>query len=314
MFSVVYRRLLQLVAVVFGVGTLTFILMRSLPGDMAYRIAASRYGQDNVSAEAAEFVRAQLNLDQSALSAFGSWLMDLAQFRLGNSLVSGEPVIDTIVHQLGHSVLLAVCGIVLSIVIAFPLGLLSVKWPRAFAPFGVAFSVLFRSLPVFVIGLVLILLFALKWQWFPVAGFGTPLHMILPTVTLALALAATSNRIVAQSTQQVVKAPYYQFSMIKGLSPLRTFSRHGIRNILLPVVAYLGVQFITVIEGIVMIESLFSWPGVGQGLAHAIFARDIPVIQGTALCLGVLFVLLNTLVDVLCYWIDPRIKEANQNG
>lgn len=314
MLSLIYHRILQLVAVVFGVGTLTFILMRSLPGDMAYRIAASRYGQDNVSAEAAEFVRAELNLDQSPLAAFANWLMDLAQFRLGHSLVSGEPVIDTISHQLGHSLLLAVCGIALSILIAFPLGLLSAKWPRGFAPIAVIFSVLFRSLPVFVIGLVLILLFALKWQWLPVAGFGTPMHMILPTVTLALALAATSNRIVAKSTRQVLKAPFYQFSMMKGLSPLRTFSRHGMRNILLPVVAYIGVQFITVIEGIVMIESLFSWPGVGQGLAHSIFARDIPVIQGTALCLGLLFVLLNTCVDVLCYWIDPRVKEANNNA
>ncbi len=309
MAKLIYNRLLQLVAVVFGVGALTFVLMRSLPGDMAFRIASSRYGQDNVSAEAAEYIRQELNLNQSGISTFFSWLVDLAQFNLGNSLVSGQPVSEIVSHQLGHSLLLAVAGIVLSVLIAFALGFASVKWQRWFEPVAVTLSIAVRALPVFVIGLVLILIFSLYWQWLPVAGFDTPQHLILPTATLAIALAATSNRIVATSTRQVIRAPFYQFSMMKGLTPWRTFQRHGVRNILLPVVAFIGIQFITVIEGIVMIESLFSWPGVGHGLAHAIFARDIPVIQGTALCLGVMFVLLNTIVDLLCYWIDPRIKE-----
>ena len=139
--------------------------------------------------------------------------------------------------------------------------------------------------------------------------FDTPQHLILPTLTLAIALAATSNRIVASSTRQVLRAPFYQFSMMKGLSPLRTFQRHGVRNILLPVVAFIGIQFITVIEGIVMIESLFSWPGLTR-FSSCDFARDIPVIQGTALCLGVMFVMLNTVVDLLCYWIDPELGGA----
>ncbi len=311
MIKLFYNRILQLVAVVFGVGALTFVLMRSLPGDMAFRIAASRYGQDNVSVEAAEYIRQELNLNQSGFASFWSWLTDLAQFNLGNSLVSGQPVSEIVSHQLGHSLLLAVAGIILSVIIAFPLGLASVKWQRFLEPLAVVASITVRALPVFVIGLLLILIFALNWQWLPVAGFDTPAHLILPTVTLAIALAATSNRIVASSTRQVIRAPFYQFSMMKGLSSGRTFQRHGIRNILLPVVAFIGIQFITVIEGIVMIESLFSWPGVGHGLAHAIFARDIPVIQGTALCLGVIFVLLNTIVDLLCYGIDPRMREEH---
>ncbi len=311
MVKLLYNRILQLVAVVFGVGALTFVLMRSLPGDMAFRIAASRYGQDNVSAEAAEYIRQELNLNQSGFAAFWNWLSDLVQFNLGNSLVSGQPVSEIVSHQLGHSVVLAVAGILLSIAIAFPMGLASVKWRRFFEPLAVFASITVRALPVFVIGLVLILIFALNWQWLPVAGFDTSAHLVLPMFTLAIALAATSNRIVANSTRQVIRAPFYQFSMMKGLSAGRTFQRHGIRNILLPVVAFLGIQFITVIEGIVMIESLFSWPGVGHGLAHAIFARDIPVIQGTALCLGVMFVVLNTIVDLLCYWIDPRMQEAH---
>ena len=303
------KRALQLLTVVWGVGTLTFILMRSLPGDMAYRIAASRYGQDNVDSDAAALVREELLLDQGALTAYGHWLTDLLQFKLGDSLVSGLPVIDTVEHMLGHSLLLAVAGLMLSILIAVPLGLLSAWRGNPLDSVLMGLSSVIRAMPVFVLGVLFILLFALHWNWFPVAGFGTPAHLFLPAVTLALSLAAVSNRVVRDSAKRTFKAAFYQFSRVKGLSAWQTFRQHGVRNIAVPVVAFLGIQLVSMIEGIVMIESLFSWPGIGHGLAHAIFARDIPVIQGAALVMGILFVLLNTLVDIICLWIDPRGAE-----
>ncbi|MBU3825150.1 MAG: ABC transporter permease, partial [Candidatus Oceanisphaera merdipullorum] len=170
-------------------------------------------------------------------------------------------------------------------------------------------SSVIRAMPVSVLGVIFILLFALNWDWFPVAGFGTPAHLVLPALTLALSLAAVSNRVVRDSAKRTFKAAFYQFSRVKGLSRWQTFRQHGVRNIAVPVVAFLGIQLVSMIEGIVMIESLFSWPGIGHGLAHAIFARDIPVIQGAALVMGILFVLLNTLVDIICLWIDPRGAE-----
>jgi peptide/nickel transport system permease protein len=304
--AMLFKRALQLITVVWGVGTLTFILMRSLPGDMAYRIAASRYGQDNVDSHAAALVRAELNLDQGALTAYWHWLSDLLQFKLGDSLVSGLPVMDTVQHMLGHSLLLAFAGLMLSVLIAVPLGLLSAWRGNPLDSVLMGFSSVIRAMPVFVLGVLFILLFALHWNWFPVAGFGSPAYLVLPAVTLALSLAAVSNRVVRDSAKRTFQSAFYQFSRVKGLSAWQTFCQHGVRNIAVPVVAFFGIQLVSMIEGIVMIESLFSWPGIGHGLAHAIFARDIPVIQGAALVMGILFVLLNTLVDLICLWIDPR--------
>jgi peptide/nickel transport system permease protein len=309
--AMLLKRALQLVTVVWGVGTLTFVLMRSLPGDMAYRIAASRYGQDNVNSDAAALVRQELNLDQSAFVAYWHWLLDLLQFNLGHSLVSGLPVMDAIQHMLGHSLLLALAGLLISILIAVPIGLFCAWRGNPLDSVFMGLSSVIRATPVFVLGVLFILLFALHWNWFPVAGFGTPAHLVLPALTLALSLAAVSNRVVRDSAKQTFQAAFYQFSKVKGLSAWQTFKRHGARNIAVPVVAFFGIQLVSMIEGIVMIESLFSWPGIGHGLAHAIFARDIPVIQGAALMMGILFVALNTLVDILCLWIDPRgAREA----
>lgn len=304
---ILINRLIQAVMVAWGVGTLTSIFMRSLPGDMAYRIAAGRYGQDNVSAEAADMVRAELGLEQPIISAYLSWLGDLLQGNLGVSLISGAPVVREILHQLGHSLLLAAVALIISAIIALPIGiacgLRSGGW---FDRSLLVVSALLRAQPVFVVGLLLILAFAVHVPLLPVAGFGTVQHLVLPALALALVLAAVSSRVIRDSTKAVVQTDYYQFSRVKGLAAAPTFRRHGLRNLSVPVIAFLGVQLITLIEGIVMIESLFSWPGIGHALAHAIFSRDIPMIQGTALMMGLLFVILNTLIDLACYWADPR--------
>lgn len=190
-----------------------------------------------------------------------------------------------------------------------PLGILTAKKSGAVNSLVIWFSTFTRAMPVFVLGLILILLFAIEWQLFPVAGEDTWKHIVLPSVTLAISLAAVSNRVVHNSARHVLNSPFYQFSRVKGLSERQTFLRHGVRNMAVPIVAFIGIQLVSVIEGIVMIESLFSWPGVGHGLAHAIFARDMPVIQGCALTMGILLVVLNGIVDLLCYWIDPRGQE-----
>lgn len=305
--SILLNRLMQAVMVAWGVGTLTFIFMRTLPGDMAYRIAAGRYGQDNVTAEAAELVRQELNLEASPWLAYVNWLWDLVQLNFGNSLISGAPVIHEVQHQLGHSLGLAFVAILLSAIIAFPLGVLSgMRVGELFDRCLLIISALLRAQPVFVIGLLLILLFAVNWRIFPVAGFGTPAHIVLPALALALVLASVSSRVIRDSTHRVIHSSFYTFARVKGLSASQTFARHGLRNLSVPVVAFMGIQLVGLIEGIVMVESLFSWPGIGHGLAHAIFSRDVPMIQGTALMMGLIFVCLNTVIDIACYQLDPR--------
>lgn len=301
-----FKRLLQLLAVCWGVGTLTFVMMRALPGDMAYRIAASRYGMDAVNARAAELVREELGLDTGAWQAYWQWLVDLTSLNFGTSLISGQPVADEVWHMLGHSLLLALAGVAVSALIAVPLGLVSAFRGGWLDQATLAVSTGIRAIPVFVIGLVAIMIFALNLNWLPVAGFGEAKHLVLPALTLAVSLAAVSSRVIRNETVRVINAPYYEFARTKGLSGRQTFLRHGVRNLSAPVVAFFGVQMITVVESMVMIESLFSWPGIGHGLAHAVFGRDIPVIQASALAMGALFVITNTLVDIACHFLDPR--------
>ncbi|MDN2659247.1 ABC transporter permease [Neptunomonas phycophila] len=304
--QIIMRRLVQLVAVCWGVGTLTYLLVKALPGDMAYRIAASRYGADGVDATAAELVRQELDLDAGGFSAYVDWLLALVKGDFGNSLVSGLPVIDSLASMLGHSVLLAVVGLVVSAAIAFPVGLMCAAWGGLWDKCSLVISTLVRATPIFVLGVISLIIFALELPWFPVAGAESAQYLVLPALTLGVSLAAVSNRIVCSSARTVFASPYYQFARTKGLSAWRTFFRHGVRNLAVPVVAFMGIQLVTVVEGMVMIESLFSWPGIGHGLAHAVFARDIPIIQGAALLMGALFVVLNLVVDVLCYLLDPR--------
>ncbi|MDR5904054.1 ABC transporter permease [Franzmannia qiaohouensis] len=305
------QRLFQAGLVAWMVGTLTFVLTRTLPGDMAYRIAAGRYGHDMVDSAAAESVRAELALDQPALGAYFGWLWDLLQLDLGRSLVSGEPVIHELWHQLGHSLGLAVMAVLLSLLLGPPLGLLAGRKPAGALDrvSEVAASVL-RALPPFAVGLLLILLFSVALGWLPAAGHGRFAHSVLPSLTLALALAAVSSRVARNAMAEVSQSAYYAFSHTKGLGSRLSFLRHGMRNAALPVVAYLGVQFVYLIEGVVVVETLFAWPGIGHALVHAIVARDVPMIQGTALVMGLMFVALNTAVDLICHWLDPRRRET----
>ena len=304
-------RLLQAVMVALLVGALTFLLMTLLPGDAAYRIAAGRYGYDMVSSAAAQAVRSELNLDQPVVGRFISWIGDVLTFDLGRSLVSAKPVVEMIIHELGSSVRLAIGAVVLSFFMGPPLGILAGLTPGGVMDRALLMaSVATRAIPHFVLGVILVLIFAVSMALLPSAGHGTFAHAVLPTVTLALGLAAVSAKVAREATAAVASSAYYQFGRLKGLSPLRVFLRHGLRNIGVPVVTYLGVQLVYLIEGVVVVETLFAWPGIGHGLVHAIVQRDIPMVQGTALAMGLMFVMLNTLVDVANHLIDPRRKAT----
>lgn len=297
----------QALLVAFMVGVITFILVRSLPGDMAYRIAAGRYGYDIADSAAAEMVRQELGLDRPALLALLDWLWQLLRFDLGNSLVSGKPVIQEIRHQLGHSVELALTAVLLSLVIGPPIGVLAGLRPGGILDRLVfAISIGLRSLPQFVIGLILIYILSVWAGLLPAAGHGSARHSILPSLALALGLAAVSCRVARDATHAVTQSAYFRFGQTKGLSAVENFRRHGIRNISVPVITYLGVQLVYLIEGVVVVETLFAWPGIGHALVHAIVARDVPMIQGTALVMGLMFVFLNAMVDLICHLVDPR--------
>lgn len=302
-------RLIQLLFVVWATGTLTFIMMRSIGGDMAYRIAASRYGYDATNQAAAELVKAELGLDLPWYQSYFHWLFDLAQLNLGKSLVTGQSVWKELSHQFGHTLTLAVVALCLSLLISLPIGIWAgLRAGGTLDRLTIVLSTAIRSIPAFMMGILLIIVFAINLKWLPVAGYGTPWHYILPALTLAVGLAGLSIRITRHTVASVVASEYYEFSRLKGLSNYQTFIRHGIRNIAIPIIAFHTAQLVYFVEGVVIVESVFAWPGSGHALVHAIFARDIPMIQGTALLIGALFVVLNAVVDVINGHLDPRIQ------
>lgn len=307
----ILNRLIQAALVAFMVGLICFVMTRSLPGDLAYRIAAGRYGYDVVDSAAAAKVAAELDLGKPAIQALFDWMTDLLRFDLGRSLVTGKPVIEEISMQLGHTIQLAIAAIVLSLFIGPPLGILAGLRPGGVLDRALMLvSTALRALPQFVVGLILIIVFGLSLNLLPAAGHTHGAHLILPALTLALGLAAVSNRVARDAMVAVSRSPYYAFGRTKGLSEWQVFSRHGLRNVAVPIVTYLGVQFVYLVEGVVVVETLFAWPGIGHALVHAIFGRDVPMIQGTALVMGLMFVALNALVDLFCHGIDPRRRSA----
>lgn len=300
-------RAVQAVVVAIIVSILGFAMLEALPGDAAFRIAAGRYGYDALNAAAAEQVRTELGLDQPTIVRLLHWISQLVVLDLGQSAVNGERVSAAIAHQLGHSGLLAGVALALALVIAVPIGVAAgLKPGGALDRLSAAAAVIIRATPAFLIGLFLMLVLAVELRLVPAAGHGRGTNIILPALTLALVLAAVLSRVIAQSLSDVLAGEAFQFARYKGLSRRQALLRHGLRNAAVPVVAYLGVQAALLIEGVVVVESVFGWPGIGHAMTHAIFERDVPMLQGTALVLGLSFVLLSLAVDLACRALDPR--------
>ena len=304
---VLVARGIQALMVAVLIGTATFAMMRALPGDAAYRIAAGRYGYDNVDTATADAVREELGLGGPTLPALLTWLGDLLRLDFGTSLVSGQPVVAEIGHQLGASLALAAVAVLLSLLIGPPLGILAGLRPGgALDRTLLVVSTGLKAVPQFLMALILILILSVQLGLLPAAGHGEARHFVLPALALAIGLAAVNARIARDAMARIAAMPFYSFAQWKGLSPRQTLLRHGLRNVSVPLLTYLGLQFVTLVEGVVVVESIFGWPGIGHALVHAIFSRDVPMVQGTALVLGLSFVLLNTVIDLVTLRIDPR--------
>ncbi len=295
-----------------AVGVLSFVMTRALPGDAAYRIAAGRYGYDMVDSAAAEAVRAELGLDQPAWQQLLQWLGDVVQFRLGNSMVSGDPVMVEIAHQLGHTLQLSLAAWLLAMVLGLVLGCWSaLRGTHWSARWIQPLCTVLRASPAFVLGVVLMLALGVHLDWLPVAGHGEFIYLVLPALALALTLLPGMTQVVSQRLQQVLASDAFEFALTKGMPLRAALWRHGLPSLALGTLAYAGMQLVLLIEGVVVVESLVAWPGIGHALVHAVISRDVPMIQGTALAMGLLFVLLNGLMDSAVQWLDPRLREPS---
>lgn len=308
------RRAVQVLALLLIIGSLCFFMVLALPGDMAMRIAASRYGYDLVGNAAASAVSAELGLGQPLHTGWLVWLGDLLRLDLGASLVSGESVWQELGHHLGASIDLAVTTVVLAMLMGLPLGIAAARRPGGICDrLTLLFAVLLRATPAFLLGIVLMLVFAVHLGWLPAAHDAHGGGIWLPALTLALGLGAGLARVTRSAVREALASDAHEFARTKGLSDSQALWLHALRLAVVPVLAYLGVHLVLLVEGTVVVESLFAWPGIGHALVHAVFARDVPVIQGAALCMGFLFIIFNLMLDALLMWLDPRQRLGGQS-
>ncbi len=311
-FRVLRQRTGQAAAVVLLVSTACFAIVQSLPGDIAFRIAAGRYGYDQVTAASADTVRYELGLDRPAWEQLLDWLGDLAVLDLGTSLVTGSSVAEELGLYLSGSLQLAATALALAVAVGAAAGTLAANRPGGFLDRIMSLWVsAARAMPPFLLGLVLILFFSVHLGVLPAAGHGDAGNLVLPAATLAVGLAGLFARVTRDTVVEIRQSEYVRFAATKGLGERLMFLRHVLRNTGVTLIAYIGVQLLILIEGVVVVESLFAWPGLGHALVHAIFWRDIPMIQATALALALLVVALNTVVDLGSLAIDPRPRRRD---
>ena len=306
MLHYVARRLVAAVPTLLGVSVVVFMMVRLLPGDPARIVAGLLATESDV-----EHIRHQLGLDQSAPAQYATFLTRLLHFDLGTSVRSGQPVTSEVLARLPWTIELAVTSIAVAAALGIGGGMLAALYHNQKLDSLVSAVMLFGiSMPVYWFGLMLIAIFAIKLQWLPAAGSQDPGAWILPTLTLAAFSVALIARMTRSAMLDVLRADYVRTARAKGLVERVVVYGHALRNALLPIVTVVGHQFGTLLGGAVLTETVFGWPGMGQLLVDALFARDYPVVQGVVLTFSALFILVNLAVDVLYGVIDPRIHYA----
>lgn len=300
-------RALAVVPVLFGVSLLSFGLANLAPGDPAEIILRNQTGESPTSAEV-ERLRNQLGLDQPLPRRYLRWVGNAVQGDLGVSYRSGMPVFDVLTGNIPDTLRLTSAGLLIGLALGLPLGVVAaVRRGSMFDHTARVIALSAASFPTFVVGYVLILVFAVLLRWLPVTGSGDIAHFILPALTLGFLEAAAFMRLTRTSMLDVLFEDYVRSARAKGSSRTGVVFRHALRNALNPLVTLTGVRFGRLMGGAVIVETLFSRPGVGKATVEAIFDRDYPMIQGFVLLTGTIFVAVNLFVDLSYIWLDPRV-------
>ena len=324
MVAYVIRRLLLLIPMAIGMVVVTFGLLLIIPGDPA----AVLLGQD-ATPEAINTLRNTLGLNDPWYIRLWDYFAALLQGDMGRSIFQNQPVSEIILGRLGATIELAVVALILATLIGLTLGVLAaIRQGTWVDTVTMLFAQLGVSMPVYWLGLLLMLLFAVQLGWLPAIGRGVPLpeaflaaitgrpqvlwdsigHIALPALALAANSAAIISRLVRASMLEVLREDFVRTAYAKGLRKGRVVIRHALRNALLPVLSVIGLRFGALLGGAVLTESIFAWPGLGQLTIAAISQRDLPLIQGIVLTFAIVFALVNLVVDLLYAAVDPRIR------
>jgi peptide/nickel transport system permease protein/oligopeptide transport system permease protein len=304
MLSYVVKRLLAMIPVLFGISLLLFFMLRLLPGDPAEVLAGQMASPEDI-----QVIRIQLGLDRPVHEQYLLYLSRLVRLDLGRSARTQNPVIEEIWARLPNTMLLAVVAISLACVFGIPAGVISAVRPYSWVDYLVTMSALFGiSIPVFWLGMMLVVVFAVILKWLPAGGTGGWEHVVLPSITLASFVVAFIARMTRSTMLETLAQDYTTTARSKGLKESVVVVKHALKNALIPIVTVVGLQFGMLLGGAVLTETVFAWPGLGRLIVDSILARDYPVIQGAILIFGLLYILVNLAVDLLYAFIDPRIR------
>lgn len=299
-------RVISAAVVVVGVSLLVFLLIHFVPGD-PIEVMLGEFA--NASDRAA--LRTALGLDRPLFAQWFGFLSGLLRGDFGTSLATGEAVAGLLAAHFRMTLILASAGLAVALFTGVPLGVVAaLNQGRCWDALSSALAVVAMSIPNFVLGPLLILLFAVVLGWLPSGGAAAPAAIVLPALTLGLSLAAVLARMTRAALLDVLGEPYVLAARARGLGTIRVVVNHALRNAALPVLTTLGLQLGTLLGGAVITEVVFGWPGLGQLAIEAIHRRDYPVVQGSVLLIAVSYVVVNTLTDVLCARLDPRIGGA----
>jgi len=304
MIAYLARRLVQSVLILLGVSIITFALLYLLPADPVRQIAGR-----SATPQTVENIRVQLGLDQPFLVQYWRYLTNLVTGDLGRSYIQRSEVSTLIAARLPASLLLMVGAIFFELLIGLTMGIVAaVKRGSAVDQTLMLGSFVGVSAPQFVIGLLLLYIFGVQLGWFPIGGYGTWRHLVLPSLTLGILGAGWYSRMMRSSMIDVLRQDYIRTARAKGLTRAAILLRHALPNAILPVIAMIGIDIGIFMGGIVVVESVFGWPGIGQLAWQAIQRVDIPIIMGVTLVSACAIVLGNLLADIVAPFIDPRIK------
>jgi peptide/nickel transport system permease protein len=301
----IIRRLLQMIPITLGILTLVFSLIHLIPGDPAAAIAGEGARPEDIIQ-----VRKALGLDLPLWKQYVTYISNVARGDLGRSFRTNEKVSTEILARYPATIELAMGAMFVALLVAFPLGIISAiyrnSWIDNVARF---FALIGVSMPSFWFGPLLIIAFAINLHWFPVSGREEGLRsLVLPSVTMGLALAAILTRMIRVSLAEELNQLYVTTAIAKGVTRARAIFRHALKNALIPVITVLALQFGSLLTGAIITEQIFSWPGLGRLLIQSINTRDYPQVQASILVIAVTYIVVNFIADLLYGMVDPRIK------
>ena len=297
------RRVLLAVPTLLGVLVVVFLLLYVAPGDPVLQMVGERADPATIAR-----LRAELRLDDPLHVQFGHYLAGIFRGDLGNSYITGRPILGDLLDRFPKTLLLAGAAMLLASMAGITLGVLSARRPGGWIDrLGLGVAYLGISFPVYWVGLILILIFAVMLRWLPPSGYGGIEYLILPALALGSRSIAFLARVTRSSMLEILGGDFVRTARAKGLRERVVVTRHALRNALIPIITVLGLDFGYYLTGSILTETIFSWPGIGRYVVNAIARRDLPAIQGSVLFLSVVFVMVNLVTDLAYAKADPRV-------